>query len=105
MLEGEPPNQKPQFSGKPVFFKGNRSEIKEDKEAKNDDAATGKPKNRNYDDLTHVCLTDEVVTKDDLIKKIEDEAEIENYEEGRLDREWYDAEEGGASQAVDEETN
>jgi len=86
--------------GQPVFFKGNKKQISEVK----DESSDGKVKKEQKDkDLDYAAITEEVTTKDEMIRKIKEEAEIDEYEENKLDRDWYDQEEGGAVQAVEAE--
>eukprot|EP00930_Biecheleria_cincta_P019567 TRINITY_DN14899_c0_g1_i1.p1 TRINITY_DN14899_c0_g1~~TRINITY_DN14899_c0_g1_i1.p1 ORF type:complete len:1338 (+),score=296.71 TRINITY_DN14899_c0_g1_i1:51-4064(+) len=93
-------------AGQPVFFKGNKAKIKEEEEEKiklePGQAPKSRIKMRDSSDLLYSGITEEVKTKDEIEQKIKAEAEIDEYEEGKLDRDWYDAEEGGAAIAADE---
>ncbi len=40
-------------------------------------------------DLDYASITEEVLTKDDIARKIATEAEIDQFEEDKLDRTWY----------------
>lgn len=115
LLKGEQPKNSPGGSGQPVFFRGNKKEIKaevdeeqtETAEVKKEPAGedSSRIKKRDSKDVQYSSITEEVMTKDEVMDKILAEAEIDEYEEGKLDREWYDAEEGGAAQMVEQMDN
>mmetsp|Transcript_50693 Transcript_50693/g.82285 ORF Transcript_50693/g.82285 Transcript_50693/m.82285 type:complete len:1345 (-) Transcript_50693:31-4065(-) len=95
------------LAGQPVFFKGNKSVVKEDDEAKVklEPGEEAKPRVKALDKSDqYASITEEVKTQDEILRKIKAEAEMDEYEEGKLDRDWYDAEEGGmgAATMVDE---
>eukprot|EP00927_Polykrikos_kofoidii_P043542 TRINITY_DN37611_c0_g1_i1.p1 TRINITY_DN37611_c0_g1~~TRINITY_DN37611_c0_g1_i1.p1 ORF type:complete len:1314 (+),score=272.56 TRINITY_DN37611_c0_g1_i1:116-4057(+) len=94
--------------GQPLFFKGNKAAV-----TNADDAVTVKSESQNVkskrntglDDAKYASITEEVLTKDEMILKIAAEAEVDEYEESKLDRQWYDAEEGGAIFQAEEEAD
>ncbi|CAE7214908.1 CUV [Symbiodinium pilosum] len=89
----------------PLFFKGNKAKIKEEDEVKLEPGEAqekSRVKTRDNKDLQYHNITEEVMTKNEIEEKIKAEAEIDEYEEGKLDRDWYMAEEGGAAQGMDE---
>jgi len=99
--EKEKAKEKVQTS-QPVFFKGNKTAKKETElkgEVKDEDGV--KVKKEKDSDLNYAGLTEGVMTKDEMQKKIAAEAEMDEYEESKLERMWYDSEEGGAAQMVE----
>jgi len=97
----EPKTQKP-LAGQPLFFKGNRANIKEEDVKQEPGEEASKIKTRDNKDLQYHNITDKVMTKNEIEEKIKAEAEIDAYEEGKLERDWYMAEEGGAAQGMDD---
>eukprot|EP00928_Gymnodinium_smaydae_P055132 TRINITY_DN3873_c1_g1_i2.p1 TRINITY_DN3873_c1_g1~~TRINITY_DN3873_c1_g1_i2.p1 ORF type:complete len:737 (-),score=192.40 TRINITY_DN3873_c1_g1_i2:1309-3519(-) len=77
-------------AGQPVFFKGNKG-VTKPSAAESSEVKKERDKNS---DLQYASITEEVQTKDEIEAKIKAEAEYDAYEEGKLDRSWYDAEEG-----------
>eukprot|EP00929_Paragymnodinium_shiwhaense_P057689 TRINITY_DN28886_c0_g1_i1.p1 TRINITY_DN28886_c0_g1~~TRINITY_DN28886_c0_g1_i1.p1 ORF type:complete len:1278 (+),score=412.96 TRINITY_DN28886_c0_g1_i1:193-4026(+) len=82
--------------GAPVFFKGNKSAVKKE------DVKTEPGKKGKDDDLQYADITNSVQTKDEIIEKIKAEAEYDEYEETKLERDWYDSAEGGAQMGGEE---
>ncbi|CAK9048861.1 unnamed protein product [Durusdinium trenchii] len=100
----EPKEQKSRgpLAGQPLFFKGNRANIKEEDVKLEPSEEQSRVKTRDNKDLQYQNITDKVMTKNEIEEKIKAEAEIDAYEEGKLERDWYMAEEGGAAQGMDE---
>lgn len=90
------------LAGQPLLFKGNKAKIKEEDEVKLEPGEDkSRVKTRDNKDLQYHNITEQVMTKNEIEEKIKAEAEIDEYEEGKLDRDWYMAEEGGAAQGMD----
>lgn len=82
--------------GRSLFFKGNKSAVKKDDDGAIKTEPGTKPNGR-ADDMQFVGITEEVMTKDEIAEKIKAEAEIDKFEDSKLDRDWYDAEETGTT--------
>merc|ERR1719473_618027 len=77
----------------PVFFKGNKS--------KEQAGGSVAPQESSDNQNEYRSITDSLLDEDNMDSKLLREAEMDEMDEAALDRQWYDAEEGGIAMAGD----